>query len=99
MAMDGLYPRNAGAISRVCRITRNPRVIRTSCPHPSGQLKLFKFVPYKFVQEHDAEGMAMDVRYVAGAWMRRSDDGQGWNDQKLSNRLASASLTFPLSEK
>ena len=34
-----------------------PRVIRASCPHPSGQLKLFKFVPYKFVQEHDAEGM------------------------------------------
>ena len=61
--MDGLYPRN----------------IRTSCPHPSGQLKLFKFVPDKFVQEHDAEGMSMDVRYVAGAGMRRSDDGQGCN--------------------
>ena len=76
-----------------------PRVILASCPHPAGQLKLFKFVPDKFVQEHDAEGMAMDVRSVAGAWMRRSDDGQGWNDQKLSNRLASASLTFPLSEK
>ena len=60
MAMDGRYPRN----------------IRTSCPHPAGQLKLFKFVPDKFVQENNAEGMAMDVRYVAGAWMRRSDDLQ-----------------------
>ena len=33
--MDGRYPRN----------------IRTSCPNPSGQLVLFKFVPNKFVQE------------------------------------------------
>ena len=28
-----------------------PRNIRTSCPHPSGLLKLFKFVPDKFVPE------------------------------------------------
>jgi hypothetical protein len=37
-----------------------PRVIRASCPHPACQLKLFKFVPDKFVQEHDAEGMFTD---------------------------------------
>ena len=40
-----------------------PRVIRASCPHPLGQLKLFKFVPDKFVQEHNAEGMSMDGLY------------------------------------
>jgi hypothetical protein len=33
MAMDGRYPRN----------------IRASCPHPSGQLKLFKFVQEQFL--------------------------------------------------
>ena len=82
MAMDGLYPRNAGAISRVWRDVMYPPVIRASCPHPLGQLKLFKFVSDKFVQEKDAEGMAMYGTI-----------------KSCSNRLASASLTFPLSEK
>ena len=59
MAMDGLYPRNAGAISRVWRDVMYPR-------RAGAQRR----------------GYVQDVRYVAGAWMRRSDDGQGWNDKK-----------------